>query len=116
MAGFAYIGLILYLTLTSNPPAGPDVPYADKWEHCLAYGLMMLWFGQFLPKGRIRARWALAFVAMGGVLEILQGLGGVRHAEWADFGANATGVALGYLASAGPMGQGLAHLERRFFR
>jgi hypothetical protein len=114
--GFVYIAVIIYFTLTPNPPAGPDLPYADKWEHFLVYGLMMAWFSQFTPPGSQRRRWALAFIAMGGLLEILQGLGGVRHAEWADFAANATGVALGYLASAGPMGQGLVYFERRFGR
>jgi VanZ family protein len=116
MIGFAYIAVIIYLTLTPNPPAGPDVPYADKWEHFLAYGLMMAWFGQFLAPGRQRWRWAAAFVAMGGLLEILQGLGGVRHAEWADFAANTTGVALGYLAALSPLGRSLAFGERKFLR
>jgi hypothetical protein len=114
--GYAYLGVILYLTLTPTPPSGPDVPYADKWEHFLAYGILMAWFGQLLPVGKARLRWALGFAAMGGILEILQGLGGVRHAEWADFAANATGVVLGYIASAGPMGQGLVQFERKFLR
>ena len=112
--GFAYVGGIIYLTLTFHPPAGPDIPYADKWEHFLAYGLMMAWFGQFLRPGQQRWRWAAAFVALGGLLEILQGLGGVRHAEWADFAANGTGVALGYLAALSPLGRSLAYFEREF--
>lgn len=109
--GFSYIGLILYLTLTSLPPRGPDFLFADKAEHLLAYGLLMAWFGQ-LYAGSAKARWAVVFVCMGALLEVLQGLGGVRQAEWLDGLANALGVLIGYGLSAGKAGECLERWER----
>lgn len=102
--GGAVIASILYLSLTFHPPKGPDVPMADKWEHLLAYGSLMFWWGQ-LALGRTRWSLALAFIAMGGCVEILQGLGGVRMAEWGDFFANGLGVALGLALSQGRLGR-----------
>jgi VanZ family protein len=108
--GFAYIVLLFYVCLTPQPPPGPDVPFADKWEHFTAYGLLMAWFCQLaLPRSRWRL--ALAFIAMGGLIEGLQALGGVRSAEWADALANTVGVALGWLATLGPAGRLLEKLE-----
>ena len=112
--GIAYVAAVITLTLMFNPPQGPDVPYADKWEHFLAYGLMMGWFAQLLQARSLRLKAALGFAALGGVLEILQGLGGVRHAEWADFAANATGVGLGLLATWKAGGRALIALENSF--
>lgn len=110
--GVAYVATIIYLTLMFNPPQGPDVPYADKWEHFLAYGVMMGWFAQLLQARSLRLKFALSFALLGGLLEILQGLGGVRHAEWADFAANATGVGLGLLFTWKSGGRALIALEK----
>lgn len=110
--GVGIIAAILYLSLTFHPPKGPDVPLADKWEHLLAYGSLMFWWGQ-LALGRTRTSLALAFIAMGGAVEILQGMGGVRMAEWGDFIANGLGVALGYTFSQGRLGRLLEALEQK---
>jgi hypothetical protein len=40
---------------------------------------------------------AAALVAWGGTLELVQGATGWRGAEWADFAADALGVAFGLL-------------------
>lgn len=94
--GWGLIAGIVYLTLTSLPPAGPEVPYADKGGHLLAYGTLMLWWGSLAEAAVLRRRLLIAFVAMGGVLELLQGWGGIRHAEWPDFFANGLGAGLGH--------------------
>lgn len=96
--GWAYLVLIIYITLTPSPPAGPEIPFADKWEHLAAYALLMAWFGWLEEAQRPRIYYAVGFCALGALLELLQGLGGVRQMELADALANATGVGLGWLA------------------
>jgi hypothetical protein len=109
--GGLYVGAIIWLTLTPTPPAGPDLPNVDKWEHLLAYGLMMGWFGQLAANLRLRANLALSFMVLGAALELLQGLGGVRHMELADAAANALGVWMGHWVTRGRGGRLLQALE-----
>lgn len=111
--GGAYLGAVVWVTLTSHPPQGPQFADADKWEHLLAYALMMGWFGQLAQARRLRANLALAFMALGGLLELLQGLGGVRQMELADAAANALGVWLGHYATRDAGGRLLATLEQK---
>lgn len=115
-AAFAGLGvLVTWLTLTSNPESAEsgfviarvvaqwlfaDEGQADKVAHFLAYGAL----GAFACWGRVRLPklvWAtpLALAAYGGGLELLQGLGGVREAEFADGVANALGACAGYLGA-----------------
>lgn len=111
--GLAYLALLFWATLTSTPPAGPDVPYADKWEHFAAYALLMGWWGQLFEAPSARLRLCLACAALGALLELLQGLGGVRQMELADACANAIGAGLGWLFTRGRGGRLLVYLEAR---
>jgi VanZ family protein len=117
--GGLYLGALVYLTLTSAPPQGPQFPLADKWAHLGAYFLLMGWFGQLAVEHRaqnheahrLRANLALGFMVLGALLEGLQGLGGVRQMEFADAAANALGVWLGHTATQGPLGRMLQRFE-----
>jgi VanZ family protein len=109
--GLLYTAFIIWGTLTPHPPAPPDLPFIDKWEHFTAYGLMMGWWGQLLEAPAARWRACLACAALGGVLELLQGLGGVRQMELADALANAVGAGLGWYLTRGAGGRLLARLE-----
>lgn len=89
--GWGLVALVVALSLVPSPPqSGFD--QGDKVGHLLAYATLMGWFGQLYPPGW---RLALAFVALGLVLEILQGLSGYRQASMADMLANTLGVVLG---------------------
>ena len=44
--GWFWIAVIFYLSLTPHPPEPASFENADKLEHMLAYGLLMLWFCQ----------------------------------------------------------------------
>jgi len=114
--GGAYIGAVVWLTLTSDPPQGPQFEHADKWEHLLAYGLMMAWFGQLAVARRTRANLAMGFMLLGGALELLQGLGGVRQMEFADAAANALGVWFGHWCTKDAGGRLLLTLEAKLKR
>jgi VanZ family protein len=111
--GLLYTAFIIWGELTPHPPQPPALPFIDKWEHFIAYGLMMGWWGQLLESPRRRWQAALACIALGGLLEILQGLGGVRHMELADEVANSIGVFLGLAASHGRAGLLLQRLETK---
>jgi hypothetical protein len=64
---------------------------SDKLGTLAAYSVLMNWFAQICIDRRRRVSLALAFVAMGLMLEFLQTLSGYRSAEWADGAANAAG-------------------------
>lgn len=107
--------LVTWLTLTSNPDntesgfvlaraiaamVFSDPALADKVAHFLAYAAL----GAFAFWGRLHMKafiWLtpLALAAYGGGLELLQGLGGIREAEFADAFANALGACAGYLGA-----------------
>lgn len=111
----ALVVLVTWLTLTSNPDNTEsgfvlarviatmvlsDPALADKVAHFLAYAAL----GAFACWGRLHLKafvWAtpLALAAYGGGLELLQGLGGIRQAEFADAFANALGACAGYLGA-----------------
>jgi VanZ family protein len=108
----AYTAALVWLTLTATPPAGPEFQNSDKWMHLLAYFLLMAWLGQLAVERRLRANLALACMALGALLELLQGLGGVRQMEFADAGANVLGAWLGHWSTRQGGGAVLAALER----
>jgi VanZ family protein len=90
--GWAYAGAIIYLSLTSLPHSGLEVPHVDKVLHFGAYFCLAAWFSMVVES---RARWrahAVFFALMGAGLEVAQGLGGLRQAEIADGLANLAGV------------------------
>ena len=94
--------LVLAVIVTSLIPGGPPgrFPGLDKFEHLIAYGVLMLWFAGLHPR-RAWGWLALALLAMGVLLELAQGAMHMnRSAEVRDVVANAAGVGLGAMASA----------------
>ena len=93
--------LILVVVIASLVPARdlPRLRVSDKVEHTVAYLGLALWFGG-LVRLRNYLRLALALLALGGSIEIAQGLMGLgREADWRDFLANACGTGIGMLIS-----------------
>ncbi|ROR34524.1 VanZ family protein [Inmirania thermothiophila] len=107
-AGWGLVALVVWLSLTPEPVAAGN----DKLGHLLAYAALMGWHVQLHPR-RCRAGLAAVFVALGAVLELLQGLGGARAAEWGDLAADAGGVALAWAGAALGLDRVLAGLEGR---
>lgn len=93
--GWGLILLVVYFALTPQPPS-PSFSHADKLGHVLAYFALMAWWTQLVPGPR---RLALAFLLMGGALELLQHWGGIRSGECLDLAANCLGIGLGWLTS-----------------
>jgi len=91
--------LILAVVIASLVPARdlPRMHVSDKIEHLVAYLSLAVWFAGLVPV-RHYLWLALALLALGGGIEIAQGLMGLgREADWRDFFADAKGTGLGLL-------------------
>lgn len=97
--GVVAIGMIIFLSLTPNPPDLVDAPFIDKVEHMFAYSILMAWFTQIYATKNIQLFLAIMFCLLGVTLEILQGWGGHRFFEYTDMMANTTGVLFGWWLS-----------------
>lgn len=110
--GWLLVSLIVYLSLTPHPPEPMSFPNADKLEHGFAYASLSLWFCQIYLTSRQRAVVVIALIAMGVVIEFLQGWSGYRFFEYADMLANSTGVVLGYLLARTALGRVFVLIEK----
>ncbi|MEO8102280.1 MAG: VanZ family protein [Betaproteobacteria bacterium] len=91
------IVLIAIWALSLLPgPALPAVPGSDKWHHSLAYFACMFCWGQVFRRPLPRLRLAMAFVAMGILIECIQYFTPTRSFEFLDMAANAIGVTLAW--------------------
>ena len=89
---------LCYFSLVSNPPEfNVEFKYFDKIRHFIAYFILMFWFSQIYKKNKTRLFYVVFFIVMGAVLEVLQGLGGIRYFEYYDMLANSLGVAVAWL-------------------
>lgn len=104
--GWSMILTILWLSLTPAPPQ-LDVRFGDKIGHFAAYGGVMYWFCQLYVRKKTRIGLAAAFVAMGVIIEFIQGATGYRSFELLDMLADTAGVFLGWAAAA------FIHIPRR---
>jgi VanZ family protein len=96
--GVVLIALVLFLSLRPEPVEEHPVGL-DKFEHALAYGVLMFWFAHLVPARAGRVRLAIALAGMGVAIECLPGLSGYRHFSAFDMAANGLGVLLGWLAA-----------------
>lgn len=91
------VGVVVYLSLVRLEV---DVAEGgDKIGHMLAYATMTFWFMQVYVTTGSRRAIAAVLVALGVVLELLQGYTGYRTFDYADMIANTIGVAAGWIAS-----------------
>jgi VanZ family protein len=111
--GWAWVALVWYLSLTADPiDIDLGTTFNDKIGHAAAYAWLMFWFGNLYAHRQARIRYALMFIAMGILLEILQGsLTTTRQYSYGDMLANATGVGIGFLLVLGMLGRALQKIE-----
>jgi hypothetical protein len=109
--GIAFIGLVIYLSLTTHPIA-IDSFEGVKMGHFIAYAWLMLWFAQIYPSARGRIAWGAGFVLMGVALEYLQGATGYRHFAYSDMVDNGYGVIAGAVLAWTPLGGLFDRLNR----
>ena len=71
--GWLLVIFVIWITLTPKPPHELQViPHLDKVGHFLAYALLTAWFAAALSGRKWLTSLTIAFIVMGGVLEILQ--------------------------------------------
>ncbi len=109
--GWLLVLLVVYLSLTPQPPAPLTFENADKFEHALAYGTLAFWFCQIYRTAGARVALALALAGLGIGLEYVQGWTGYRSYDVLDMLANGTGVLLGWLLALTPLGRLLEWFE-----
>jgi VanZ family protein len=113
--GWSLILVVIGLSLMSSPPPViPSIDYGDKFAHLLAYFVLMGWFAQLYHAPQQRLTYLIGFILLGGALEILQSLGGVRQGEWADMIADSTGVLLAWQFTKSRLAYILAYVEEKF--
>ena len=112
--GWSLVLIVCYLSLVSNPP-GIDIElkYIDKLGHFFAYFILMSWFSQLYQASPSRLFYVLLFIVMGIILEVLQGLGGIRFFEYYDMLANSLGVVLAWLMTKGKLKYLLLSFENK---
>ncbi|MFH2134796.1 MAG: VanZ family protein [Pseudomonadota bacterium] len=110
--GWLWVVLVCYLSLMPHPPQPVSFEGIDKIEHLLAYTGLMLWFCQVYVARDARIKILFGLVALGVVIEILQGMGGYRYFEYTDMLANSAGVLIGWGLAHTRMGRVILLLER----
>src|SRR5689334_16672405 len=101
------VGIFAGSLMSQGPSLGIHVK--DKIQHFGSYFILMSWFAGLYPR---KHHWVLAciFIAMGGLIEILQGtLTTTREMDIRDFAANTAGVVSALLLAR----LGLANWARR---
>lgn len=114
--GFLLVGVVCFLTLTPSPPDMGDFPESDKIGHFIAYSFMMLWFGFIYLRGKRYMRVGLAFIVLGIVLELIQGMLDYRSFSTLDMGANACGVMIGWLLARTRLAETLVYVEDKWHK
>lgn len=114
--GWMWVAAIFYLSLMPHPPEPVHFINADKFEHALAYCLLMLWFSQVYRQRAARMLLAVLLLAMGVAIEYLQRETGYRTFDFADMLADAVGVLVGWAWARTALGRVFAYLEHHFAR
>ena len=115
--GWVMVIALCYFSLISNPPEfNVEFKYFDKVRHFIAYFILMFWFSQLYKTNKVRLFYVVFFIAMGAVLEVLQGLGGVRYFEYYDMLANSLGVAVAWLITKRRFNNLFLYVESRILK
>jgi VanZ family protein len=113
-AWWGLVAVVVVLSLVS-PPDLPSTPAgSDKLGHVLAYAALMAGAVQLFARRRHHWRAAGGLVALGVLLEVLQGgLTADRMQDPWDAVANTVGVLAGWLTVATPMRDWLSRFDSR---
>ena len=100
VVGYLLVSFVVYLSVTSKPPDPDiDIPFIDKFFHALAYFTLMAWFSQIYHIKKQRLFYAVAFILMGVLMEVIQSFDPARSYEIADMVANTAGVLIAIVLS-----------------
>ena len=109
-ATLGYLMLLTVIVLSLVRVEQPfEITHVDKFEHLLAYGSLMYWWGMVQPP-KLRL-WAAALPLLGAMLEWAQSLTAYRSLDWNDALANLLGVILALVLLATPAKRLLAAVD-----
>jgi len=99
LAGGLLLLLVVMVLALLPGSALPELGASDKLLHLLSFAFLMVWFAGIVQP---RHFWllALALLAYGGLMELLQSFTTYRQAEVGDLLADALGILLGWLLAA----------------
>jgi VanZ family protein len=106
--GWAMVAAVVVLSLLPQLPQAPSFLGWDKAQHFIGYAVLTFWFCLCYSR---HWRWPAFFVALGTLLELLQGFTGIRTADLFDIFANSIGVFIGLALSFTPLASGLRRLD-----
>ena len=115
-AGGVIVALILYLSLTPQPPEPLTFDNADKLEHAFAYASLSFWFCLLYRSPLQRIAVIAASIGLGVAVEYVQGWTGYRNFDVMDMLADGVGALAGWLLACTSAGKLLVHVERRVTR
>jgi glycopeptide antibiotics resistance protein len=115
LLGVLLMCAILTLSLIDLAPIEAAL-LQDKVMHMLAYACLMGWFAQIYRHLIARVFLVIALVAMGIVVEYLQGIVAYRQFDVMDMAANISGVLLAWLLSYTWLGRVFVSFERLILR
>ncbi len=110
--GWSLVIAVIVLSLMPSPPM-PSWDYSDTISHIVAYFVLMAWFAQIYHAPRLRLYYMVGFILLGILLEILQGVGGIRQMDWADMLANGIGVLMAWQLIKNRSAHVLAYFEQK---
>lgn len=119
-----WLGIIIVMVLSLIPPLPAPEPsswlwsliwlYADKITHFITYFTLMGWFSQIYHSAYHRGLYLLGLSLLGVLLEILQGLGGIRTTDWRDVVSNFMGILLAWQLAKTNLAYLLVRLEAKY--
>ncbi len=111
LLGWAFVVLTVNDSLETHPPAVFELA-SDKLVHFLGYFALAMWFAGVTRARRYPVVGAM-LIALGGLLEILQGLmHNGRQAEWLDLLADSLGVIAALALAYAGLGRWAIWIER----
>ncbi|MFK8011207.1 MAG: VanZ family protein [Marinicellaceae bacterium] len=99
LIGWLLIIAVVFLSLAPINNAIPNVQNGDKIGHFIAYFTLMTWFSWLYPKPLIRNIYAIGFILLGGLMELMQSMTAHRMGDIEDFHVNTIGVICGFVFS-----------------
>ena len=110
--GWFLTGMVVYLSLIPSLPETPGFHGADKCIHFLTYAFLMFWFGLCYKQRSRTLLTGAGLIALGIILEWIQGKTGYREQSFFDGVANSLGVCFGWFLSGTRFSLALVYVER----
>lgn len=99
LIGWLMVVAVVVLSLAPINAAIPEVKNGDKIGHFIAYFALMVWFSWLYKKPWVRNFYAIGFIILGGLMELLQSMTAYRMGDIEDFHVNTIGVIIGFVFS-----------------